>query len=53
MTTRTENEDQALLAWFHSDPDLDEGVVINEIAERYKMEASRVRELINETIEGT
>lgn len=53
MTARNENEEQALLAWFHSDTERDEGVVINEIAERYQLEASRIREMINETIEGT
>lgn len=53
MTAQTENEEQALLAWFHSDTEREEGIVINEIAERYDIEASRVRELINETIEGT
>jgi len=50
---RNENEEQALLAWIHSDMDRDEGMVINEIAERYGLTAARVREIINDTIEGT
>ncbi len=50
---RTNNEEEALKCWIHSDPDLDEGIVINEIAELYLITPARLRELINETIEGT
>ncbi len=53
MGTRTEKEEEALQCWLHSDPDLDEGVVINECAEKYGITAARLRELINNTIEGT
>lgn len=53
MTARNENEEQALQAWFSIDHSLDESLAISTVAEAYRLTPERMRELINETIEGT